>query len=113
MSFPFWPKAAALALLPVAALAQQGQQAGPADANAPVPASGYVSAFTHYRTVTDNQASPDAVWRAANEELGRSGAEPGHMAMPGMQTQPAQQQSPSAQPDPHAGHAGHQNLQGK
>lgn len=112
MSFSYWPKVAALALLPAAAIAQQVQQAGPTDANAPVPASSYVSAFENYRTATDNQSSPDAVWRAANEEVGRSDPHAGHSATPGMNAQPAALQSNATQPDPHAGHGGHMAMPG-
>jgi hypothetical protein len=107
MSFSFWPKAAALALLPVAALAEQGQAVDPADANAPVPASVYVSAFADYRPSPDKQASPDAVWRAANEEFGRSDLHAGPVPMP------AAQQPGAVAPDPHAGHRAHHNMQGK
>ena len=113
MSFLYWPTVATLALLPAAAIAQQAQQAGPTDAHAPVPASSYVSAFENYQTATDNQSSPDAVWRAANEEVGRSDPHAGHGAMPGMSAQPAARQSNAHQPDPHAGHIGQHNMQGK
>ena len=113
MSFSFWPKAAVLALLPVAAIAQQGQATGPADANAPVPALGYVSAFTNYRILTDKPASPDALWRAANEEVGRNDPHVGHGAMPVMKAQPAAPQSSSVQPDPHGNHGVDHDMQGK
>lgn len=84
MSFLYWPKVAVLVLLPAAAIAQQVQQFGPTDANAPVPALGYVSAFENYRPAAEDQVSPVEVWRAANEEVARSDPHAGHMAMPGM-----------------------------
>lgn len=104
MQFSYWPIAAALALLPAAAIAQQVQQADPTDANAPVPASGYVSVFDNYRPVADDQVSPVEVWRAANEEVARTDPYAGHTAMPGMEAQPVAQQSGAAQPDSHADH---------
>ena len=112
MQFSYWSIAAALAMLPAAAIAQQSQQVGPTDANAPVPASGYVSVFENYRPAADDQVSPVEVWRAANEEVARSDPHAGHMAKPGMQAQPAAQQSGSAQPDPHAGHGKHMAMPG-
>ena len=114
MSFSFWSNAAALALLlPVAALAQQGHPVGPADASAPVPVAGYVSAFANYRTAADEQASPDAVWRAANEEVGPNGPHAGHVSMPGVKAQPPASQSSSIRPDPHAGHGAAHTMQGR
>ncbi len=106
------PKVAVLALLPAAAIAQQVQQFGPTDVNAPVPASGYVSVFENYRPAAEDQVSPVEVWRAANEEVARSDPHAGHMAMPGMKAQPAAQQTGSAQPDPHAGHGKHMAAPG-
>jgi hypothetical protein len=114
MSFSFWPKAAALALLlPVAALAQQARPLGPADPSAPVPAAGYVSAFANDRTAPDGQASPDKVWRAANQEVGPNGPHAGHVPMPGLKAQPPALQSSSVQPDPHAGHGAGHTMQGR
>lgn len=102
MSFSIRRAAAALALLPAAALAQQGREADPANVNAAVPATVYVSAFADYRPASEPQSSPDQVWRLANEEVGRTGP---HAA----QTAPAEM----PQPDPHAGHGSHHNMQGK
>ena len=102
MVFPLWPGVAVLALLPAAALAQQGRQADPADVNATVPATVHVSAFAGYRPAGDPQLSPDQAWRAANEEVGKTGAHATPMA-------PAQAQQPEA----HAGHGSHHNMQGK
>ena len=139
MSFLNWSKVAMLALLPVAAIAQQVQAANPADANAAVPEAGYVSAFANYRIAADDQQTPDRAWRGANEEVGRSDPHAGHMAMPGMKAQPGTQHASPTQsnphaehmampsigakstgprptstsPNPHAGHGGHTDMQGK
>lgn len=112
MQFSYWPMAAALAFLPAAAIAQQAQQLDPTDANAPVPASGYISVFENYRPAAEDQVSPVEVWRAANEEVVRSNPHAGHTLMPGMQAQPAAQQSGSIQSGPHAGHGKHMGMPG-
>ena len=107
MSFSHWIMVVAVALLPLAATAQQGQQPSPADVNAAVAETSYVSSFKNYITTPEESTSPDQVWRAANEEVGRSDPHAGHGshgAMTGMPTQPAGQQAGSVQPDPHAAH---------
>jgi len=110
MSFSFRPIAAALAalaLLPLAALAQQGRQANPGDADAPVPATAYVSAFANYRAAADEEATPDQVWRIANQEVADAEAH-------SMQTPPPATDRPAPpRPDPHAGHGAHHTMQGK
>ena len=93
---------AALALLPAAALAQQGWQGNPADADAPVPAPVYVSAFANYRPAADHPASPDQVWRSANAEVGNADA---HAA----QAAPHETHSTG----PHVGHGAHHPTQEK
>ena len=117
MSFPYWITVAALAMLPLAASAQQ-QQWDPADANATVPASGYVSAFKNYRPGADEKASPDELWRAANADLqakdgpgipvkdsGPENASPeARTAAPQKTTGQRVQVAPKT--DPHAGHHG-------
>jgi len=110
MSFPHRAAVAVLAFLPLAASAQQLQQPGPADANATVPATGYVSAFENYRTTPDEKATPDQLWRAANEEITSADMHSGHMAMPGMGTARPALKSDAAPSDPHAGH---HTMQGK
>ena len=66
--------------MPFAAAAQQtAKQPDPIDANAAVPASPHESAFKNYRAATDEQASPDKAWRAANEEMTKLGGHAGHM----------------------------------
>ena len=80
MSSKQWLALAAWVFMPFAATAQQKQvQLHPADANAPVSAIGYVSAFKTYRASHDESATPDKLWRAANEEMGRLGGHAGHM----------------------------------
>jgi maltooligosyltrehalose synthase len=105
MSFSSWPKVAALALLSLAAIAQQAQAADPADANAPVAPSAYISAFANYRTAAEEQATPDQVWRAANDAVREQDAHAGHAGMKAMD---------AAKPAPTADeHAGHHSMQGK
>ena len=106
MSFTHWSKVAALALLPLAALAQQAPQTGPADPDAPVPASRYVSAFSDYRAAADEQGSPDETWRAANQAVAGQDAHAAH----GTSQAGAPAAAPLAAPapaDPHAGHGSH------
>jgi hypothetical protein len=59
MSLSYWSRVAALALLPLAAMAQQGKEASPADPDAPVLASEYISVFRNYRAAPDAQPTPD------------------------------------------------------
>lgn len=80
MSSKQWLAVAAWVCVPVAASAQQQQTPpNPLDANAPTAAVTYESAFKNYRTSTDDSATPDKVWRSANEEMGRIGGHAGHM----------------------------------
>jgi hypothetical protein len=60
MSFPNKPRVAARELLPAAAFAQQAQESSPTDPNAPVLASGYVSAFKDYRPSTITPKSKES-----------------------------------------------------
>lgn len=85
MSFSHWITVAVVAFLPLAATAQQSQLPGPADASATVPAIGYVSAFENYRATPVEKATPDQLWRAANEEITNQDMQGGHMAMPDME----------------------------
>lgn len=113
MSFSQWITVAAVAFLPLAATAQQAQP-NPTDANAVVAETTYVSAFKNYLTTPDETATPDQVWRAANEQVAQGDPHAGHGAMPGMKAQPhphaghgasmATPKASTAQPDPHAGH---------
>jgi hypothetical protein len=80
MSFAHWLIVAALASVPFAAVAQQIQNhAGPSDANAPIPASTYESAFKNYKPAADEQEPPDKRWRAANDEVRKLGGHAGHV----------------------------------
>lgn len=75
-----WLAIAALVSAPLSAIAQQKQpQYDPTDANAPVHAIGYESAFKGYRASDDGDNTPDELWRSANEEVGRLGGHSGHM----------------------------------
>lgn len=110
MSFSHWITVAAVAFLPLAATAQQVQQPNPTDATAAVAETSYISAFKSYITTPEETATPEQVWRAANEEVARNDPHTGHGgpgSMSGMTSQPAPQQAGSAQADPHAAHRGH------
>ena len=106
MSFSHWISVAVVAFLPLAATAQQSQQPGPADANATVPAIGYVSAFENYRTTPAEKATPDQLWRSANEELTSQDMHGGHAAMPGMGS--ANSEKPMSMPGMQHGKSGSQ-----
>ena len=111
MSFPNWIKIAALAMLPLAAAAQD-----PSDAKSAVPPSGYVSAFKNYHPAAIEKASPDELWRAANADLqARDGqgipekdAGPDNVASGARtdvpQKTPGQPVQVAPKTDPHAGH---------
>jgi hypothetical protein len=103
MSFAHWLTAAALASLPFAAIAEQKHhQADPTDASAAVPASGYESAFKNYRAAADEQESPEKVWRAANDEMGKVGGHAGHIKDDS--TTPSAAGSAQAKPADHRKH---------
>jgi hypothetical protein len=116
MSFSHWITVAVVALMPLAATAQQSQpsqQSNPAEADVPVPAAGYVSAFEGYGSTPEEQVSPDRIWRAANEAVKSGDAHAGHGSMPatGAATDAPETGNPAvgapeagAERDPHAGH---------
>jgi hypothetical protein len=80
MSSKQWLTVATWVLVPVAAIAQEKQtHYAPTDAKAPVTAIGYESAFKGYRSSSEEGNTPDKVWRAANEEMGKLGGHVGHM----------------------------------
>jgi hypothetical protein len=106
MRFSNWSMAAVLALPPLAAAAQQAQQADPADAGMPVPAPAYVSAFNNYLTIADEPGSPDKRWRAANAQVRDQDTHADPMTMPGTDTgEPAKRGA--ARPALHTGHGSH------
>ncbi|MFJ7566190.1 hypothetical protein ACIQW9_04405 [Herminiimonas sp. NPDC097707] len=99
---------AGLVLLPLAAFAQAiQQQPDPADAHAAVPAPGYTSAFNNYRPATEQAATPDKLWRAANDEVQKTAGHVGHTM--GVESSDAE---PAPKTDAHAGH-GHDSHQSK
>jgi hypothetical protein len=70
---------AVLTTLSLSAVAQQGNSpANPADPQAVVPTANYQSAFQRYRPATDEDNTPDQVWRMANDEMKRLGGHAGH-----------------------------------
>jgi hypothetical protein len=75
----------------------------PVDANATVPLVSYRSAFdTYQRASSEEQPSPDKVWRQANEEVAKSGAHSGHAMPP--QSSPVPPAAPKAPPTDHSKH---------
>lgn len=85
-----------LASLPFAAIAQPApQKADPLSATATAPESAYVSAFKDYRAATDEQATPDKAWRAANDEVARLGGHAGHVRSDAPATSSPAQSSPA------------------
>ena len=115
MSFSYWITVAAMAMLPLATSAQQ-QQLDPSDANATVPASGYVSAFKNYHPGADEKASPAQLWRAANADLQAKDGQGIHVTDAGPENAspaakndapektPAQRVPGAPKTNPHAGH---------
>jgi hypothetical protein len=75
-----WLALAAWASLPIAAAAQQDPAASrPDHAKTHAGAIAYQSAFEHYRAIGDESETPDAAWRAANDEMAKLGGHAGHM----------------------------------
>lgn len=94
---------AALAFAP-AVCAGAGGRANPADAQAPVPATGYRSAFSGYRP---HQEEPVGDWRKLIEALGPPAWGPGSQAaQPGAAGTPSLPSpgAPLAAPKPHGAH---------
>lgn len=76
-----WLAIAVLAFMPLAAHAQQTtRHSDPADPNASVPASDYVSAFRNYRAAADAGEAPDKIWRTVNDTVGQLKGHAGHIA---------------------------------
>lgn len=98
MSFSHWLTAIAVGALPFAAMAQQNQvPSHPIDVSAPASDFTYESAFKNYRSATEPAQTPDKLWRAANDEVGRLAGHVGHIkASP---TPPASKQLPSSAQD--------------
>lgn len=79
MSIKQWLSVGALALMPLAASAQQKPDPNPLDPFTPTSVVPYQSAFSAFRSLKDDGPSPDKVWRTANEEMRRLGGHVGHM----------------------------------
>ena len=72
--------AMALVTLSLIASAQEIQKkAHPADADAASTRFTYQSAFKSYRPASDPPETPDRIWRAANEDMGKLGGHMGHI----------------------------------
>ena len=72
-----------LASLPLDAAAQSRPPSAPQEAQAPVPATQYRSAFDGYRPAAEDDATPDQTWRALNQKVGDAGGHMGMMKMDG------------------------------
>ena len=104
----------ALAAPLAAAATPAPSAAAPQDAQAPVPAATYRSAFAGYRPAAEDDATPDQTWRAVNEKVGKAGGHMGMMkmdghkmeghAMPKLEAKPAALPAPQHQPHQHEGH---------
>lgn len=80
MSSKQWLSVAAWAFLPLAAMAQHKHSPPvPTDTTTPVNAAAYESAFKNYRPFSEENETPDALWRLANDEVGMLGGHAGHM----------------------------------
>lgn len=80
MLFVHWTAVAALAACPLLAAAQnENSHPLPDDPAAQVPAFIYRSAFLSYRRAAEDGASPDQLWRKANEEMFGLGGHAGHL----------------------------------
>jgi hypothetical protein len=76
MSLLRWLASTALAVLPLAVIAEDKptQHPDPANPDAVVPQPVYVSAFDGYQTYAEPEESPTKSWHAANDEIGRAGS---------------------------------------
>ena len=75
-----WLASTCLALMPLAVIGQpQRAEANPLDARVAVPAPRYESAFQSYRSVSDDDTTPDTVWRAINDQVKELGGHAGHI----------------------------------
>lgn len=75
-----WLASACLALMPLAVIGQpQHAETHPADARIDVPAPRYESVFQAYRSVSDDDTTPDTVWRAINDQVREIGGHAGHV----------------------------------
>ncbi|MED5595136.1 hypothetical protein [Janthinobacterium sp. P210006] len=104
------PALAASAASPAAATPSPS---APQEAQAPVPATTYRSAFAGYRPAAADEATPDQAWRAVNDKVGKAG---GHMGMMKMQGHKMEghampmdhaQPKPADKPAPQHQHEGH------
>lgn len=79
MLYRQWFAALTMAAMPFAVYAQQNQAypdvTNPAALTAPVR---YESAFSAYQTSSEDESTPDTVWRSANDEVGKLGGQVGH-----------------------------------
>ena len=98
--------------LAAAAPASAQTVVAPQEAQAPVPATQYRSAFDGYRPAAEDDATPDQTWRAVNDKVGKAGGHMGMMKMDGhtmpmKHAMPTPEAKPAAQPAPQHQHEGH------
>ncbi len=75
-----WLAIAAIVLAPPAfAASDAAQENDPSSPAASTSSVHYTSVLESYRPVAEDDAAPDQVWRAANEEVGRIGGHAGYM----------------------------------
>jgi hypothetical protein len=96
MTLKQWVAIGALASASFAVTAQPApNRPNPLDASATVPAASYKSAFDNFQKLPSNeQPSPDKLWRAANDEVAKSGAHSGHAAQEAAAAPAAAQATP-------------------
>lgn len=95
---------------PIAAVAQQPSTASPADPAAPAKSVAYQSVFTQFRAANLEADTPDAQWRAANEQVGALGGHTGHMKdtnTPGTALRHPRAQGATSTPSTGMGHSQH------
>jgi hypothetical protein len=119
MSLSNWMAVAIVAGLPLVAAAQdKTKKTDPANPDEAVPTAVYESAFKNYQPMKESSESPDKIWRAANDEVGRIGGHVGSIKeetspqeSPALAT-PSQKEAQKSESTP-AGHGAHQNHGGK
>lgn len=95
-----------LALAACLPLAAHAEAPAPQDAQAPVPAVVYRSAFETYQPAAEDAATPDETWRAVNQKVGDAGGHMGHM-MQGHKMPMSMPMSKPAMPAQQHQHQGH------
>lgn len=104
MSFQSWLVHAAIAVMPIAAYAQQDHSGHYKQEPTAV---SYQSAFANYKRYTEDDETPDIRWGEVNEEMGKLGGHAAHMKNDSVvpsQTIPAKAASKANAPVDHSKH---------